>query len=182
MKHLGTVNLESKRLRLRKIKELDALEIFNGFVNQPEFLYYANKKKRTLEEEINSLKDIDEKYQSLDYYNWVITLKETDKIIGSINLKVEEINETIEFNYAIDNRYTNKGYMTEALELIRDFCLNELKVNRFQGGCAISNKASKKVMEKCGMKHEGVLRNYLILSDGYHDMHMFSLVNAVDNK
>ena len=58
MNHLGTVELESERLILRRIKEKDAEEIFNGFVNQDRFLYYANKKKRSLEEEIKSLEGI----------------------------------------------------------------------------------------------------------------------------
>ena len=89
MKHLGTKKLITERLILRQIEESDAEEIYNGFINQPEFLYYANKKERTLEEEKESLKGINEKYEKLDYYNWVITLKETKKIIVSINLRVE---------------------------------------------------------------------------------------------
>lgn len=92
------------------------------------------------------------------------------------NLKVNEYNDSVEFNYAIDNRYTNKGYMTEALEIVKDFCLNKLKVQRFQGGCCIENIASKKVMEKCKMEYEGTLRKYIKLKDGYHDMHMYSII------
>ncbi|MBE6150786.1 MAG: GNAT family N-acetyltransferase [Firmicutes bacterium] len=177
MIHKGTKELESNRLLLCRVKEGDALEIFNGFVNQESFLYYANKEKRTLEEEVNSLKGIDSKYLNDDYYNWVIKLKDTNQIIGSINLKVEDINETVEFNYVIDERFWNKGYMSEALNLVKDYCLNELCVNRFQGGCCIENIASKRVMEKCNMQCEGILRNYIILSDGYHDMYMFSIIN-----
>ena len=177
MIHKGTNNLASERLLLRRIKEEDALELYNGFVNQEGFLYYANKQKRTLEEEINSLKGIDSKYLKDDYYNWVITLKDTKEIIGSINLRVEEINETVEFNYVIDERFCGNGYMTEALNLVKDYCFNELDINRFQGGCCVENIASKRVMEKCNMECEGVLRNYIILCDGYHDMYMFSLIN-----
>ena len=177
MIHKGTKELESSRLLLRRMREDDALEIFNGFVNQEGFLYYANKEKRTLEEEINSLKGIDSKYLKDDYYNWVITLKDTKEIIGSINLKVEDINETVEFNYVIDERFWSNGYMSEALNLVKDYCLNELSVNRFQGGCCVENIASKRVMEKCNMQCEGVLRNYIILCDGYHDMYMFSIIN-----
>jgi RimJ/RimL family protein N-acetyltransferase len=114
---------------------------------------------------------------SWDYYNWVITLKDTKEIIGSINLRVEEVNETVEFNYVIDERFGCKGYMTEALNLVKDYCFNELEVNRFQGGCCIENIASKRVMEKCSMECEGILRNYIILCDGYHDMYMFSIIN-----
>lgn len=178
MIHKGTKELKSSRLLLRRMKEDDALEIYNGFVNQEGFLYYANKKKRTFEEEKKSLENIDSKYLKDDYYNWVIVLRDTNKIIGSINLRVEDINETVEFNYVIDERYSGNGYMTEALNLIKEYSLNELHVNRFQGGCCIENIASKRVMEKCGLECEGILRNYIILCDGYHDMYMFSSINT----
>ncbi len=177
MNHLGTINLETNRLILRRFEEKDAEEIFLGFVNQPEYLYYANKEKRTLEEEIKSLENISEKYKNPEYYNWLITLKDTGNIVGSINLHVDNHNDSVEFNYAIDNRYTGNGYMTETLLKIKDFALNEVKINRFQGGCAVENIASKRVMEKCGMNFEGTLKKYLKLKDGYHDMHMFSLTN-----
>ena len=75
MNNIGTKNIETKRLILRKFTEDDAKEIYEGYANQERFLYYANKGRRTLEEEIESLKGIDEKYNNLEYYNWLITLK-----------------------------------------------------------------------------------------------------------
>lgn len=175
MKHLGTKILESERLILRRFKEKDAKEIYEGFINQEDFLYYANKEKRTLEEEINSLKGIDEKYKNNEYYNWLITLK-NNKIIGAINLNVDNYNESIEFNYAIDDMYKGNGYMTEALNIVKNYCLNEIKVNRLYGGCEINNIGSKRVMEKCSFTYEGTLRNYLKLRDGYHDMLLYSVI------
>ena len=70
--------------------------------------------------------------------------------------------------------------MTETLKQIKRFCLENLKVNRFYGGCEISNIASKKVMEKTGLIYEGTLRNYLKLCDGYHDLLMYSFINERD--
>ena len=84
MNHLGTKVLQSKRLILRRFKEADAKEIYEGYVNQEGFLYYAHKEKRSLEEEKNSLKGIDEKYKNNNYYNWLITLKSDNKIIGAV--------------------------------------------------------------------------------------------------
>ena len=55
MKHLGTIELETKRLILRRFEEKDAEELYFGYINQKEFLYYANKEKKTLEEEKKSL-------------------------------------------------------------------------------------------------------------------------------
>lgn len=176
MIHKGTKKLESSRLLLRRIYKEDALEIYNGFINQDGFLYYLNKEKRTLEEEISSLELIDEKNKSNDYYNWLITLKATGKIIGMIVLKTEDINECVEATYTIDENYSNNGYMSETLKLVIDYAFSELLVNRFQAGCVVSNEKSKRVMEKCGMKLEGILRDYVILRDGYHDMYMYSIV------
>lgn len=180
MKHLGTKILKSNRLVLRRFKEQDAKEIYEGFINQKDFLYYANKKQRTLEEEIKSLKGIDKKYNNLEYYNWLITLKSNNKIIGAINLNVDNFNESLEFNYAIDDRYKGNGYMTEALNLVKDYCINEIKVNRLYGGCELNNIGSKRVMEKCNFIHEGILRNHLKLCDGYHDMHLYSIIRDRD--
>ena len=176
MNSVGTKELYTKRLILRRFKESDAEELFGGYINQEGFLYYANKEKRTLEEEKQSLIRINEKYKNNDYYNWLITLKENNAIIGSINLTVNLRNDSVEFNYVIDNRYENKGYMTETLERIKKFCFDEVNINRFQGGCCVENMASKRVMEKCNMKCEGVLEKYIKLKDGYHDMYMFSIV------
>ena len=177
MNNIGTKTIETERLILRRFSEQDAKEIYEGYVNQKDFLYYTNKEKRTLEEEIESLKGIDEKYNNPEYYNWLITTKTDKKIIGAINLNVDNYNESVEFNYAVDDRYKGKGYMTEALEAVKNYCLNEVKVNRIFGGCEINNLASKRVMEKCSFIYEGTLRNYLKLKDGYHDMHLYSIIN-----
>ena len=158
MRHLGTRELQTERLLLRRIEEADAEELFRGFVNQREFLYYANKKERTLEEEKASLVGIREKYENDCYYNWLIALRDGGTIVGQIVLQVNEYNDSVEFSYAIDNRHTGRGYMTEALERVKEFAFKELEVSRFQGGCCVENAASKRVMEKCGLECEGLLR------------------------
>lgn len=102
------------------------------------------------------------------------------KVIGMINLNIDNYNESVEANYVISNKYYNKGYMTEALTEIKNFCLNEMKVNRFFCVCEINNISSKKVIEKCNLKYEGILRNYLKLSDGYHDVYIYSFIRNID--
>lgn len=175
MKHQGTKVLKTKRLILRPIQFEDWQELFYGLRNQPEFLYYANKKRASKKQQKQSLENIAEKYKNLDYYNWVLTQKTDGKIVGQIVLKVMEVNQCVEFSYATDNRFCGKGYMTEALDCIINFAINKIKVQRIQGGCATQNIASKKVMQKCNMNFEGTLKGYLKLSDGFHDMHMFAL-------
>ena len=123
MKHLGTQVLETTRLILRRFELNDAEEIVDGYINQSEFLYYANKSNVTLKEIKLQLSKTLKKYEDNDYYDWVIVLKNNNKIIGSINLKSNTSADCVEFNYAIDNRYINNGYMTEALLAVKEFCL-----------------------------------------------------------
>ncbi len=60
MNEIGTIRLETERLLLRRFEKGDAKEIFEGFVNQKEFLYYTNKKSVSLVEEKASLENIEE--------------------------------------------------------------------------------------------------------------------------
>ena len=174
MIHLGTVKLETKRLVLRRLELSDAKELFEGLRNQDGFCYYANKEKVTLEQQIESFKSLAEKYENLAYYNWAIVQKSDGKIVGAINFKANDKNDSVEFSYATDEKFAGRGYMTEALNCVTDFAFSQLKANRVQGGCSVKNLASKRVMEKCGFEFEGTLKQYLKLRDGYHDMHMFS--------
>lgn len=90
MNHKGTCLLETKRLILRKFKEEDAEKIVEGYRNQKEFLYYANKEKISLKDEKRIIKEIIKKYENNNYYNFAICLKEDETLIGSINLKVDD--------------------------------------------------------------------------------------------
>ena len=174
MNELGTKKIITSRLILRKIEEKDSKEIYEGFINQDEFCYYANKPKRTLEEQIKSLVGIKDKYLNPYYFNWVIVLECNNKIIGSINAHfVEEENKVI-INYGLDNRYFNNGYMSEALSSVLKYLKEEVKIPRIVCGCVIKNIASKKVMEKAGMKFVGIKEKEVELSDGIHDMYEYT--------
>lgn len=175
MINLGTVKLHSKRLFLRKFELKDLEKLCDSYINQKEFLYYANKTEKTKAEIQEWLKAKNLQYVNDDYYDWVILLQNT--IIGSINLKIVD-DDTVQFNYAIDNRYVNNGYMTEALTIIKDFCMNKLKVKKFQGACCVENIASKRVMEKCDLELVEVLDDYIKLKDGYHDSYLFVKKNV----
>ena len=176
MYHLGTIKISTERLVLRQFNDNDGIGIFNSYINDEKFLYYANKEKVSLEQIKQWLSSIDKKYENKEYYNWVITLKDNE-VIGAINLRVDNDNDLVWLNYAIGNRHNNLGYMTEALNAVKDFGLNNLKVRKIIGGCELNNIASQRVMEKCGFKFEEVRENELLLKDGLHDLKIFSITN-----
>ena len=177
MNHLGTIELITDRLILRRFTKNDSEGIFNSYINDEKFLYYANQEEKSLKEIEQWLSNIDGKYENKEYYNWIISLNDKT-IIGSINLGVDNVNNLVWFNYAIDNKHYNKGYMTEALNAVRNFALKNLKVSKIIGGCEINNFASEKVMQKCGFKLEEIRKNELELKDGLHDLKIYFILNS----
>ena len=63
--------------------------------------------------------------------------------------------------YKLKPEFWNKGYTTEAVLNILEFCFNDLKLHRVEAGCATENIASYKVLEKCGFTRESHTRQLL---------------------
>lgn len=61
---------------------------------------------------------------------------------------------TWEVGYHIGAAYTKKGYATEAVKAFLPVIMPKLGISRIKGICLAENKASVKVMEKCGFVKE----------------------------
>lgn len=54
--------------------------------------------------------------------------------------------------YAISPEFQRKGYATEAAEALVDFGFQQLRLARIYAECNAQNVASRRVMEKLGMR------------------------------
>ena len=61
---------------------------------------------------------------------------------------------TWEVGYHIGGSYTGNGYATEAVKAFLPVILPQLGISRIAGICLAENKASVKVMERCGFRKE----------------------------
>ena len=61
---------------------------------------------------------------------------------------------TWEIGYHIGANYTKQGYATEAVKAFLPVVLPGLGLDRIKGICLADNKASQKVMERCGFVKE----------------------------
>ena len=87
---------------------------------------------------------------------FVVELKEEGKVIGAMDMRPVWEHEKMNFGYGLISDYWGKGYMSEALKALVDFCFNELQMNRVECSHYVGNEGSGRVMEKCGMVKEGV--------------------------
>lgn len=63
-----------------------------------------------------------------------------------------------EVGYHIGEKYTQKGYASEAIKAFLPAIMAKKRIDRVHGICLSENIASKKVMEKCGFRqvYEGI--------------------------
>ncbi|WP_405107243.1 GNAT family N-acetyltransferase [Paenibacillus sp. FSL K6-1217] len=86
--------------------------------------------------------------------------KSTGQLIGSSGLhRIDWQVRKFEIGYWAHTSYTGQGYITEAVNAITDFAIQELQANRLEIRCDSRNTQSSRVAERTGFTLEGILRN-----------------------
>ena len=157
MKHLGTKQINTPRLLLRRFTIEDAPKMYGDWASDEEVTRYLLWAAHKSQEETESLlKSWAEDYKNAAAYMWCIEWKETAEPIGSIGVtKMIEQAQLVELGYFISRRYWHQGIATEALQAVMDFFFDEVGVNRVESRHDPRNPYSGKVMEACGMRYEG---------------------------
>ena len=63
--------------------------------------------------------------------------------------------------YWVGEAYARQGYMREAIQSIVHYAFATLDLSRIEAGCLPENTASRRLLEQCGYKYEGVAQSYL---------------------
>ena len=87
-------------------------------------------------------------------YTFAIELKDGGAHAGAIGFTVDKAEATL--GYVLHKPYWGQGYMTEAARAMISFAFGELKLHRVYATCDVANPASFRVMEKVGMRREGL--------------------------
>jgi len=98
------------------------------------------------------------------------------RLVGGIGLRVQREFERAEAGYWLGVPYWGRGYVSEALGAIIRYGFDDLKLNRIYAGYFSRNAASGRVMEKNGMKREGVLRQHVRKWDEYVDLVYYGIL------
>jgi len=63
--------------------------------------------------------------------------------------------------YWIGEPFARQGYMKEAIEAVVHYAFRMLDLSRIEAGCLPENTPSRRLLEQCGYKYEGVAQSYL---------------------
>lgn len=101
--------------------------------------------------------------------------KELTGVAGLV-LQTDIYRKSAEIGYWIGEPYWNKGIATSAVKLLVNYGFESLKLYRIFTGVFEYNKASQKVLEKCGFKHEGIFEKSVFKNNTIFDEYRYGMV------
>lgn len=178
VEHLGTKRIETNRLMLRRFTSSDAENMFQNWASDDEVTKYLTwPSHKNIGVSKAYIESLIEAYSQPDTYDWGIELKEIMQVIGAISAVRQDDNvESVHIGYCIGKRWWNKGITSEAFSAVISYLMNEVKANRIDSRHDPRNPYSGKVMEKCGLRYEGTLKESDKNNQGICDASWYSLL------
>ncbi len=107
---------------------------------------------------------------------FAITCRKDGNLLGAVGLTVQRSHSRAELGYWIGKPYWGNGYCTEAARAVIAYGFTTLKLNRIFAMYMTRNPSSGRVMEKLGMKSEGIMRQQYKKRDVYEDFAMCGIL------
>lgn len=169
MNLIGTKELDTKRLLLRRIKDTDYHDAFINWCSNDNVCRYTLWDKHKDESVTKRLYEMwIREYDYPDTFRWIVELKETHEIIGTIDVASKHFIKfgAVELGYCYGEKFWGKGYATEALKRVIKYLFDEVEMDVLYADYMERNPNSGKVMKKSGMIYEGVSRARVLDHDG----------------
>jgi len=148
--------LETERLILRRLTDADVENVF-ALDSDPAVMRFINGGKPTPREviETETLPRLLDDYGRADGYGlWAAIEKSTCEFIGWLSLRPDEGDlENVELGYRLRQSAWGKGYATEGSQALVDKGFSDLGAQRIFATTMTVNAASRRVMEKVGLKY-----------------------------
>ena len=171
--------LKTPRLILRRIAMRDAKDIFAYSSDVEVARHVLWSAQRSVSEARDYCRYMLRRYRADEPSSWGIIEQETERLVGTIGyMAYSEENASVEVGYSLARWCWNKGYTTEALARVIDYTFDATDINRIEAQHELDNPASGRVMEKCGMRREGVLRQRLYNKGKFVDVALWAILRA----
>ena len=176
--HCGTQMMVSGKLILRQFQYTDDDDMLAYWISDPKIQSMYSEPVYTTKAEVKKLLDkYINSYGKSDYYRWAIIEKESQICIGQIAVfLVDGTNHFCEIEYCLGSQFHRKGYATESVNLILDYCFNRINFHKVQVCHKDGNLASQGVIRKCNFTYEGTLRDFFYMDGKYVDRLYYSML------
>ena len=169
--------LTTSRLLLRSLTMDDVDDVF-AYTSDPVVAQYIRRPLHQVRADAAAyVSTFVENSRRGDPAPWGIQHRADGKLIGTCGFYYLNRDDVrAEIYYALSRAYWNCGYVTEAAEAVLDFGFNALNLNRIDGACWAGNTASARVLEKIGMRYEGIWRQFIFVKGAFRDICWYSIL------
>lgn len=169
--------VETERLVLRPMRMSDARDIFS-WCSDPEVarhcLWDAHK---SIWDSRQYLRWILNQYRDGEPCSLGIVDKQTGRLFGTIGwMSYHEQWKLTEVGYSMARDMWGHGYMTEALTAVIRLTFTELDVHRIEAQHEADNPASGRVMQRCGLRYEGLMCGRVWNKGRFSDIAQYALL------
>ena len=165
--------LTTRRLVLRRIVDGDYLDMYEYACLDSVtryLLWYPHPDPEYTRRYISRL---NQEYASGKFSDWGISVDDggRNKLIGTCGFtEIDCGNRKAEIGYVLNPRYWGMGIAAETAARVISFGFETLGVNRIEARYMAGNDRSRRVMEKLGMRYEGMLRQSMFVKGEYRDI------------
>ena len=152
------------------------IDDINELHNLTEVTKYQTWKTQSNEETKQFLREVINQDSNVVYN--VLVNPDTDKVIGTIQLVIDEVNKSAKIEFIIHPNYWNNGIATNIAKTIIKYAFKVLKLNRVAATIDSNNTAARMVLQNLEMKLEGVLRENRLVDGEYRDTLSYAILRS----
>lgn len=154
--------IPTKRLMIRPFTASDAADL-HEYLSNPAIYGYEPGEPINFDRAVHLSR---ERAATTDFR--AMELRDSGKMIGHIFFKQVEPHElrTWELGYIVNPAYQRAGYATEAVAALLRSEFKEKHIHRVFAHCSPENPASWKLLERVGLRREGLLRRNIFFRRG----------------
>jgi len=122
--------------------------------------------------------DLQNSYQPFEkdkVFELAIERKEDGTVIGFVGFIYQDSGQG-EMGWALGEEYRGQGYATEAARALMDYGFNSLGLHRIHADTGTDNVASWRIMERLGMRREGLLRGAVYEEGKWVDRYVYGML------
>lgn len=175
----GLPILQSDTLILRAVSDDDFDDLFDLYSNEKIYQYRPGVARKTEEAVQKMILQCGEEYERKEaVYFAICTKDDPDTVVGvgeifGIDSRLEMVN----IGYSVREAFWGKGIATETVRIILRYLFEEIEVNRIVAHAMPENESSNKVLQKCGLTKEGLIRQGVLWSGkGIVDVNQYAIL------
>ncbi|MEY1662560.1 GNAT family N-acetyltransferase [Isoalcanivorax beigongshangi] len=169
--------LQTPRLHLRALRAEDAPALLDIFSRDEVSEYYDLDTFTELAEAEQLVRVWLRRTEAGEGLRWALTRSGDDRLIGTCGLhQYCPSHRRAEIGYELHPDCWGQGLMTEAVQALLAYGFGPLALHRMEAFIDPANHASERLLERCGLRNEGILRDYFFEKGRFVNAQMMAIL------